>query len=96
MPSIVGGLDIHRKQITFDYLDTVTGEVSRGRVAPADREHFRIWLALLLPKTSSMLVGAAVRVRPMWCAIASAGHSCDGGTLWHGDRPCCCDWPTSA
>jgi hypothetical protein len=22
---IVGGLDIHRKQITFDYLDTVTG-----------------------------------------------------------------------
>ena len=21
---IVGGLDIHRKQITFDYLDTVT------------------------------------------------------------------------
>ncbi len=52
--------------------------------------------ALLLPKTSSMLVGAVVRVRPMWCAIASAGHSCDGGTLWHGDGPCCCDWPTSA
>ena len=25
--SIVGGLDIHRKQITFDYLDTVTGQV---------------------------------------------------------------------
>jgi hypothetical protein len=34
---IVGGLDIHRKQITFDYLDTVTGEVKRGQVAPADR-----------------------------------------------------------
>jgi transposase len=45
MSSIVGGLDVHRKQITFDYLDTITGEVSRGRVAPADREHFRIWLA---------------------------------------------------
>jgi hypothetical protein len=28
--SIVGGLDIHRKQITFDYLDTVTGQVRRG------------------------------------------------------------------
>ena len=24
---IVGGLDIHRKQITFDYLDTETGQV---------------------------------------------------------------------
>ena len=31
MPSIVGGLDIHRKQLTFDYLDMVTGEVSAGR-----------------------------------------------------------------
>ena len=46
MPSIVGGLDIHRKQLTFDYLDTVTGEVACGQVAPADREHFRSWLAL--------------------------------------------------
>ena len=43
--SIVGGLDIHRKQLTFDYLDTVTGQVRRGQVAPADREHLRAWLA---------------------------------------------------
>src|ERR1022692_161868 len=42
---IVGGLDIHRKQLTFDYLDTVTGEVSRGQIAPADRVHLRAWLA---------------------------------------------------
>ena len=42
---IVGGLDIHRKQITFDYLDTVTGEVQRGQVCPADRVHLRGWLA---------------------------------------------------
>src|SRR6516162_7653755 len=41
---IVGGLDIHRKQLTFDYLDTVTGEVKRGQVAPADRAHLRSWL----------------------------------------------------
>jgi transposase len=45
MPSIVGGLDIHRKQITFDFLDTVTGEVRCGQVAPADRAHLRAWLA---------------------------------------------------
>jgi transposase len=42
---IVGGLDIHRKQITFDYLDTATGQVRRGQVSPADREHLRAWLA---------------------------------------------------
>jgi transposase len=38
-------LDIHRKQLTFDYLDTATGEVRRGQVAPADREHLAAWLA---------------------------------------------------
>ena len=42
---IVGGLDIHRKQLTFDYLDTVTGEIKRGQIAPADRQHLRAWLA---------------------------------------------------
>ena len=42
---IVGGLDIHRKQLTFDYLDTGTGEVKRGQIAPADRAHLRSWLA---------------------------------------------------
>jgi transposase len=42
---IVGGLDIHRKQLTFDYLDTVTGEVKRGQITPADRQHLRAWLA---------------------------------------------------
>ena len=43
--SIVGGLDIHRKQITFDYLDTATGELERGQIAPADRAHLAGWLA---------------------------------------------------
>ena len=42
---IVDGLEIHRKQLTFDYLDTVTGEVQRGQIAPADRAHLRAWLA---------------------------------------------------
>jgi transposase len=41
--SIVGGLDIHRKQITFDYVDTVTGELERGRICPADRRHLAAW-----------------------------------------------------
>ena len=42
---IVGGLDIHRKQLTFDYLDTESGEVKRGQITPADRVHLRSWLA---------------------------------------------------
>jgi hypothetical protein len=43
--TIVGAFDVHRRQLTFDYLDTVTGELKRGRVVPADREHLRDWLA---------------------------------------------------
>ena len=31
MPSIMGGMDIHRRQITYDYLNTVTGEARAGR-----------------------------------------------------------------
>jgi transposase len=42
--AIVGGFDIHRKQITFDYLDTVTGQVRRGRIEPACRATLRSWL----------------------------------------------------
>src|SRR3989442_4378786 len=42
---IVGGLDMHRKQITFDYLAAATGEVRRAQIAPADRTHLRAWLA---------------------------------------------------
>jgi transposase len=35
--TIVMGLDQHRAQITSDWIDTSTGEVSRARVAPAHR-----------------------------------------------------------
>src|SRR5215203_3811309 len=41
---IVGGLDIHRRQITFDYLDERSGQSRRGRIAPADRMLLRRWL----------------------------------------------------
>jgi transposase len=43
--SIVGGFDVHRRQITFDYVDTDTGRLLRGRIAPACRAVLRRWLA---------------------------------------------------
>jgi len=36
--TIVMGLDPHRAQITTEWIDTSTGELSRSRVAPAHRE----------------------------------------------------------
>ena len=43
--AIVMGLDQHRAQITAEWVDTVTGEVSRGRIVPADRAGVRKFLA---------------------------------------------------
>jgi transposase len=39
--TIVMGLDQHRAQITAEWIDTSTGEVSRTRIAPADRDRVR-------------------------------------------------------
>jgi hypothetical protein len=42
--SMVCGLDLHRQLITFDAMDTVSGEVWRGRLWQPDRERVRRWL----------------------------------------------------
>ena len=38
------GLDQHRAQITAEWIDLETGEISRGRVVPADRAAVRKFL----------------------------------------------------
>jgi transposase len=43
--TIVMGLDQHRAQITGEWLDTATGEISRKRIAPADRDGVRRFAA---------------------------------------------------
>jgi transposase len=42
--TMVCGLDLHRRQITFDALEVETGEEWRGRLWQPDRERFRRWL----------------------------------------------------
>jgi transposase len=41
--TIVGGLDVHRQQITFDYVDD-DGRVRWGQIRPATRKTLRTWL----------------------------------------------------
>lgn len=43
--AIVGGFDMHRAQITYDCLDTDTGELRTGQIRPASRTTLRGWLA---------------------------------------------------
>ena len=45
--AIVGGIDVHRGQLTYDYLDTDSGEIRRGQVRPANRKGLRKWLSRL-------------------------------------------------
>jgi len=42
--AIVCGLDLHRRQITFDALEVESGDEWRGRIWQPDRERFRRWL----------------------------------------------------
>ena len=41
---MVVALDVHRKQITYKSLERESGEVRRGRIAPAARADVRSWL----------------------------------------------------
>jgi transposase len=43
--TIVMGMDQHRAQISAEWIDTITGEISRARIAPADRAGVRRFLA---------------------------------------------------
>ena len=47
--TIVGGFDVHRKQLTFDYVDTETGEIRSGQIRPGTRKMLRSWLAQHCP-----------------------------------------------
>lgn len=42
--AIIGGFDLHRAQMTFNYIDTETGEVETGEIRPANRQVLRKWL----------------------------------------------------
>jgi len=61
--SIIGGLEVHRAQITFDWVDRASGEAHRGRSAPATRAGRRGWLGKLpspRARSRSRLHGLAV------------------------------------
>ena len=79
---IAGGLDIHRKQLTFGYLDTVTGQVLRGQVTPAGREHLRGWLGRFAGRDD---VGFAVEGCTGWRYVA--GELAAAGITAHVGEP---------
>lgn len=63
---IVGGFDVHRKQITFDYIEMETGEIYRGKIQPADREHLRSWLERFTERFPGQDTAIAVEATTGW------------------------------
>jgi len=70
---MVGGLDVHRAQITFDWVDHDTGETGRGRVAPATRTVFAEWLASLPSQQGAFAVEACTGWRFVVDELEQAG-----------------------
>ncbi|HEY3033819.1 MAG TPA: transposase [Streptosporangiaceae bacterium] len=79
---IVGGLDIHRKQLTSGHPGTVTGEVRRGQIAPAGREHLRAWLVRFAGRDD---VAFAVEGCTGWRSVA--GELAAAGIAAHVGEP---------
>ena len=80
--AIVGGIDIHRAQLTFDYVDLDSGEVFRGRIAPADRAQLRQWLDRFLGRTD---VAFALEGCTGWRYVVEELHR--GGITAHVAEP---------
>src|ERR687897_736622 len=63
---ILGGFDVHRKQITFDYMEMETGEVHRGKIQPADRENLRLCLECFTERFPGQDAAIAVEATTGW------------------------------
>ncbi len=71
--SIIGGLDVHRGQTTFDWIDRDSGEARRGRIAPATRVRLRYWQTALPTCQGAFAVEACTGLRFVTEELRAAG-----------------------
>jgi len=71
--TMVCGLDLHRRQITFDALEVETGNVWSGRVWQPDRERFRRWLR---DEVTERAGGGPVSIAVEGCTGSSIKNGC--------------------
>ena len=65
--AIVAGFDVHRRQITFDALDTETGEVCRGRI-----ESSRAAVAAWVDRFAGQEIEVAVEACTGWLFVCES------------------------
>src|SRR6266540_2195849 len=71
---IVVALDVHRNQITYKALDQETGELRRGRIAPAARAELRAWLGQFAGCQAEFALEGTTGWRFVAEEIERAGH----------------------
>jgi transposase len=71
---IVVALDVHRSQVTFKALDRESGELRRGRIAPATRAELRAWLGRFAGSPAEFVVEGTTGWRFVVEEIERAGH----------------------
>src|SRR2546430_10560121 len=71
---IVVALDVHRNQITYKALDGDTGELRRGRIAPATRSELRAWLGRFAGDAVEFVLEGTTGWRFVVEEIERAGH----------------------
>src|SRR5213083_2294954 len=71
---IVVALDVHRRQITFKMFERESGEVCRGRIAPATRVALREWLAQFAGCEAEFALEGTTGWRFVVEEIERAGH----------------------
>jgi transposase len=85
--SILGGLDVHRRQITVDWVDRATGQAQRGQLTPATREGLVRWLAQLPDHHGAVAVEACTG----WRFVVEELQTAGGRPAWPSrprPRPC--------
>lgn len=74
MTIVLMGLDQHRAQITAEWLDTASGEISRRRIRPADRQGFRKFLRQFKNEQVEAALEATTGWRFLVEELETAGH----------------------
>src|SRR2546423_12519163 len=73
--AIVAGFDVHRRQITIDALDTVTGEVWRGQIESSETG-VTAWAA----RASGRVIHGAAEACTGWLLVYRALAACGAVT----------------
>jgi transposase len=71
---MVGALDVHRRQITFQTLELSSGECRRGRITPVGREPLREWLQGFIGVQTEFVLEGTTGWRFVVEEIQRAGH----------------------